>query len=314
MKLFRSVEEIADFAGPKVVSIGNFDGVHCAHQHVLREVVRRAGEIGGKSLVITFDPHPTRVLRPDKAPKLLTVLEDKIQLIAEQGVDATLVVPFSAEFAQTTSRDFCRYLAQQAEVREIHEGANFRFGRGAEADVQRMAEHGREFGFDVVIYPEERIRGEAVSSSRIRALISEGRLNLARRLLGRMFFVHGTPASGRGYGARYTVPTINLANYSELLPGNGVYVTEIEIHGRSWKGVTNIGMRPTFGADSYSVETHILDFEPMTLEETTRFKLSFLHRLREERKWPNPEALRAQIMRDVADARRWFDLAAATRR
>ncbi|MEO8726409.1 MAG: bifunctional riboflavin kinase/FAD synthetase [Acidobacteriaceae bacterium] len=311
MEIYGKLDEIAGFSGPTVATIGNFDGVHCAHQHVLAEVVRRAHASGGRSLAITFDPHPTRVLRPEKAPKLITTLADKLALIAQQQVDAALVIPFSAGFAQTSAHDFCRFLVQQANVREIHEGVNFRFGRGAEADVKRMSELGRELDFAVVVYPEERIRGEAVSSSRIRALISDGRLNLARHLLGRQFFVRSTPAPGRGYGARYTVPTINLAPYPELLPANGVYVTDLEINGRIWKSVTNIGNRPTFGAGSFAVETHILDFEPMPLNEQTPLKLTFLRRLRSERKWPDAAALKAQIMNDVARARRWFKLAAA---
>ena len=309
MQIYSKLEETAVFSGPTVASIGNFDGVHCAHQHVLQEIVRRAHELNGRSLAITFDPHPTRVLRPDRAPRLITKLDDKLALIATQAVDATLVIPFSAGFAQTSAYDFCRFLAKQANIREIHEGVNFRFGRGAEADVQRMSEHGRELGFNTVIYPEERIRGKVVSSSCIRTLISEGKLNLARHLLGRDFFVRSTPAPGRGYGARYTVPTINLAPYSELLPANGVYVTELEVNGRAWQSVTNIGNRPTFGADSFAVETHILDFEPIPLDEHTPLKLTFLHRLREERKWPDSDSLRTQIMKDVARARRWFQLA-----
>ncbi len=309
MKIFRQLEEIGSLPGVKVASIGNFDGVHCAHQYVLREIVRRAKEMNGHSIAITFDPHPTRILRPDRTPKLITTLEDKLAFIAEAGVDATLVLPFTAEFAQTSAREFCRLLCEKGRVREIHEGKNFRFGRGAEADASRMQELGREIGFQVVIYPEQWILGEPVSSSRIRGLISEGRINLARHLLGRPFFIRSNPAPGRGYGMQYTVPTINLASYSELLPANGVYVTDLEVNGRSWKSVSNIGTRPTFGVDSFAVETHILEFEQMPLGEKTPLKLTFLHRLREERRWPTPEALKAQIGKDIARARRWFELA-----
>jgi riboflavin kinase / FMN adenylyltransferase len=305
MQVFHKFEHLVNDALPTVATIGNFDGVHCAHQHVLREVVRRAKELGGRSLAITFDPHPTRVLRPDKAPKLISNLQDKLEIIGMQGIDAALVIPFDAEFAQTTAEEFCHFL-KASNVREIHEGDNFRFGKGAAADIARMQELGRALSFNVVVYPEERIRGEVVSSTRIRALICEGKLNLARHLLGRRFAIRSTPASGRGYGTRYTVPTINLAPYNELLPANGVYVTELELNGRTWQSVTNIGNRPTFGADSFAVETHILNFEPMPLDEETPVKLTFLHRLREERKWPSPEALKAQIAKDVARARRYF--------
>ena len=308
MKLYRSLDEITVHPPPTVATIGNFDGVHCAHQHVLQEVVRRAREINGRSLVITFDPHPPRVLRPDKAPKLITAIADKIDFISQQDVDATLVIPFDSQFAQTTSEEFCRFLCKAANVREIHEGANFRFGRGAAADVREMERLGCDFGFNVVIYPEERIRNEVVSSSRVRALIAAGSLNTARHLLGRSFFIRSTPAKGRGYGSRYIVPTINLASYAELVPGNGVYVTELEIEDRSWRAVTNVGNRPTFGQESFAIETHILDFEPLSLNENTPLKLTFLYRLRDERRFESPDALKAQIGLDVRRARRWLAL------
>ena len=308
MQIYHRLEDVAISAPPTVATIGNFDGVHCAHQHVLAEVVRRAKEIGGRSLLITFDPHPTRVLRPDRAPKLITAPADKLAFIGDHGIDAALVIPFDSTFARTTAEEFCTFLARRANVREIHEGANFRFGRDAVADVKELVRLGATLGFDVVVYPEQRIRGEVASSSRIRALITDGKLNLAWHLLGRAFFVRSTPAPGRGYGSRYTVPTINLAAYPELVPANGVYVTELEIAGRTWRSVTNAGNRPTFGADSFAIETHILDFEPMALDESTPLKLTFLHRLREERRFPSPEALREQIMRDVRRARRWFAL------
>ncbi|GAC1656977.1 MAG: bifunctional riboflavin kinase/FAD synthetase [Acidobacteriaceae bacterium] len=308
MQVFRSLEEIAAQAGPAVATIGNFDGVHCAHQHVLREVVRRAKELLGRSLAITFDPHPPRVLRPESAPKLITSLDDKLVQLAKEGIDATLVIPFDVDFAKTTSEQFCRFLYERANVREIHEGANFRFGRGAEGDVSVMQRLGSDLGFTVVVYPEERIMGEAVSSSRIRALISAGALNKARHLLGRQFSIRSTPAHGRGYGARYVVPTINLAPYTELVPPKGVYVTELEVESRKWQSVTNAGNRPTFGGDSFTIESHILDFEPMSLSETTELRLTFLHRLRDERKFENSDSLRNQIRDDVRQARRWFRL------
>ncbi|HEY0564120.1 MAG TPA: riboflavin kinase, partial [Terriglobales bacterium] len=281
--------------------------VHCAHRRVLRDVVQRAAEVGGKSVAITFDPHPTRVLRPERAPKLITSLEDKLAFMADQQVEVAAVIRFTEEFAQHTAEWFCRQLRDSGLV-EIREGANFRFGRGAQADVMQLQDIGRELGFAVVLYPEQRIRGVAVSSSCIRVEIAKGNLNLARHLLGRDFFIRSTPAHGRGYGTRYTVPTINLAAYAELVPANGVYVTELEIRGRTWRSVTNVGNRPTFGADSFAIESHILDFEPLPLDESTPLKLTFLHRLREERRFPNPEALRMQIGQDVARARRWFSL------
>jgi riboflavin kinase / FMN adenylyltransferase len=307
MPVLSDISELRQFSSPLVATVGNFDGVHCAHQRVLHDVVQRAAETGGRSVAITFDPHPTRVLRPERAPKLITSLEDKLALMAEQRVEVAVVIPFTEEFAQHSAEWFCGQLRESGLI-EIREGANFRFGRGAQADVGRLQELGTELGFAVVVYPEERIREVAVSSSCIRAEIAKGNLNLARHLLGRHFFIRSTPAHGRGYGTRYTVPTVNLAGYAELVPANGVYVTELEIHGRTWRSVTNVGNRPTFGADSFAIESHILDFEPMPLDDSTPLKLTFLHRLREERRFPSPEDLRKQIGHDVARARRWFSL------
>jgi riboflavin kinase/FMN adenylyltransferase len=307
MQVLSDIVALKELSSPLVATVGNFDGVHCAHQHVLRDIVRRAAEVAGRSVAITFDPHPTRILRPERAPKLITTLDDRLALIAQQQVDAAVVVPFTTEFAQNSAEDFCRQLRDSGVI-EIREGANFRFGRGAEANVTRLQELGSQLGFKVVIYPEERVRAVAVSSSCIRAEIARGNLNLARHLLGREFFIRSTPAHGRGYGTRYTVPTINLAPYAELLPANGVYVTDLEVHARIWQSVTNVGNRPTFGPDSFAIESHILDFEPMPLDENTPLKLTFLHRLRDERRFSSPEELRKQIGRDVARARRWFAL------
>ena len=309
MERLRSIAEFRASGGGTVASIGNFDGVHVAHQHVLRNVVSRAKEMGGRSLVITFDPHPSRVLRPESAPKLILATQDKLRFIEEMGIDAAIVIPFDRAFSETAGEEFCRALVFQALVREVHEGANFRFGRGAATDVLCMQEIGSRLGFNVVVYPEERVRGEVVSSSRIRQLIAAGRMNVARHLLGRAFFVRSTPAHGRGIGSRLTVPTINLAKYDELLPANGVYVTALQLDGRKWKSVTNVGMRPTFGAESFAVESHILDFEPVELQETTPLKLTFLHRLREERRFADAAELKRQILHDVKRAERWFESA-----
>ena len=200
-------------------------------------------------------------------------------------------------------------------VTEVHEGANFRFGHHAEAGVtgpSGLQALGRELGFTVTVYGPRSVRGSAVSSSRIRALIAAGDVSHARSLLGRPFAVDGTPASGRGFGARYAVPTINLAPYSELLPANGVYITTLAIgsssDAESFQAVTNLGVRPTFGESSFAVESHLLDFHPIELTEKTPLRLTFLRRLRAEERFARPEALREQIARDVAQARRYFVL------
>jgi len=309
MLIFRSLDEIpADF-GPTVATIGNFDGVHHGHQLVIAEVIRRAHELGTRSLAITFDPHPVRVLRPESSLRLITPLNERLELLATTGIDATLVLPFTHELSHMSARTFARDVLRTAlHVVELHEGENFRFGHHAEAGIETLETLGRELGFHVSVYAPRAIRGEAVSSSRVRKLITSGNVRHARALLGRPFAILSTPAPGRGYGTRYTVPTINLAPYTELIPANGVYITALTIAGETFEAVTNVGNRPTFGADSFTIESHLLNFHPIELMENTPLTLAFLQRLREEKRWPTPEALREQIGRDVRHAQRYFSL------
>lgn len=310
MNVFHHLEEVpADF-GPTILSVGNFDGVHRAHQAVLAEVVQRAKQRGARSLAVTFEPHPTRILRPDVAPKLITPLPRKLELLGATGLDATLVLPFSRDLSLTTPREFAEtILARRLRALEVHEGANFHFGHKAEGDVRRLAEYGREAGFEVTIYPEMKIRGDKVSSSRVRELLRQGRVARARQLLGRVFSLVSTPGRGRGYGHKYTVPTINLSQYGELVPGDGVYVTRTRINGECFDSVTNAGYRPTFEHESFAVESHLLNFHPLELTAQTEVELFFMYRLRGEIKFPSVEALREQIAHDVRRARHYFHLA-----
>ncbi len=313
MKVFCSLEEVpADF-GPSIVTIGNFDGVHCGHQSVIRQVVQRARERNAKAVLVTLDPHPAKVLRPDYPLRLITGLEQKLELLHATDLDAVLLLPFSQDFARTSASAFCSLILRDTlHALEVHEGEDFRFGYRGEADMRGMAELGVQFGFTTHIFAPLQ-RGQAVvSSSRIRKLISAGDVGKARRLLGRSFSVDSTPASGRGYGSKYAVPTVNLAPYEDLLPAHGVYVTDLRIGSGDgaihFEGVTNVGNRPTFGADSFAVETYLLRYRPFPLEEDTPLRLTFLKRLREERKWPSTEALKEQIGLDIARAERWFAL------
>jgi len=310
MKIFRSLSEISADFGPVVATIGNFDGVHCGHRWVIDKVNARARELGLHSLAITFDPHPVRVLRPDAPHSLITPLAQKLDLLATTGIDATLILPFTTELSQLSAEAFVReILCEGCRIAEVHEGETFRFGYQAAADLHSLESLGRDLAFRVHGYSPHILRGGPVSSSRIRTLISAGQVSRARALLGRPFAIRSTPASGRGYGTRYTVPTINLAGYPELLPANGVYITTLKIADETFEAVTNVGNRPTFGADSFTVESHILNFHPVDLTEETPLELTFLHRLRDEIRFPSPEALLAQIKRDVHQAQRFFALA-----
>jgi riboflavin kinase/FMN adenylyltransferase len=313
MQIYRSLSELPAALGPVVATIGNFDGVHLGHQGVIEEVIERARSLGGRSIAITFEPHPSRVLRPDTPTKLITPTTRKLELLAATGLDATLVLPFTEELCHTSARDFAaNILVGAVHITEIHEGDNFRFGYHAEAGIESLEALGRELGFHTVVYAPRTLRGGAVSSSRVRDLLTKGDVSAARALLGQPFAIDATPASGRGYGTKYAVPTINLAPYAELLPGNGVYITTLRIgegpQAETFEGVTNVGNRPTFGADSFAVESHLLNFHPVDLSESTPLRLTFLRRLRAERRFPSPEALRDQIRMDVIRARRYFDL------
>ena len=311
MQTFHKFGDVpADF-GPTLVSVGNFDGVHRAHRHVLAEIVQRAKAEGAKSVAVTFEPHPIRILRPDNTLKLLTPTPEKLRLLASTGVDAVLLLPFTRDLSLMTPHQFAHeILKKRLHAREVHEGYNFHFGHKASGNIHTLRELGREMGFEVHDYPEMRLRGEPVSSSHIRKLLAEGRVSRARHLMARPFNLLSTAGRGRGYGAKYTVPTINLARYEELVPRDGVYITRTRIGNRSsndcFDSVTNVGNRPTFGADSFAIETHLLNFHALELSAETEVEIHFLDRLRDEIKFPSVDALKEQIGRDVRKAQKYL--------
>ena len=312
--VYRSVQEIPTGFGPCVAAIGNFDGVHLGHRAILSSVVEEARVLGVRSIAITFDPHPAQFLRPHRAPALLTEIGERVKLLAATEVDAVLVLPFDAELAAMPAEKFVREILVGAlGVRGLHEGGNFHFGHGARAGVSELKAFGAGFGFSVHVHKSVSVRGLEVSSSAIRALLTAGDVRRARWMLGRPFGVRSTQARGRGVGTRLLVPTVNLAPYAGLLPGFGVYVTRLTVQtssgGRCFQAVTNVGNRPTFEGVGFGVETHILNFESIEMDEETPIELDFLMRLRGEMKWPSPEALKAQILKDVARAKRFFRLA-----
>jgi riboflavin kinase/FMN adenylyltransferase len=309
MLVFHKLEDVPAAYGPSLVSVGNFDGVHRAHAHVLGELVKRARPSGAKAVAVTFEPHPGRILRPDSGLKLLTPMAEKLRLLEATGIDAVLMLPFGRDLSLMTPRQFAeRILKKKLHAREVHEGYNFRFGHKAAGDVNLLIQLGQEMGFEVKAYSEMKLRGESVSSTHIRKLIGEGRVSRARHLLARPFCILGAPGRGRGLGSKYTVPTINLARYEELVPQDGVYITCTRVENERFDSVTNVGNRPTFGADSFAIETHLLNFHPIELTPQSEVEIWFLNRLRAEIKFPSVEALREQIARDVKKARRYFHL------
>src|SRR5438309_671976 len=309
MRIFRSLEEVpADF-GLTIVSVGNFDGIHCGHLSVLKEVTERARQSNSKAVAVTFEPHPFRILRPDMTPRLITPLAKKEALLAQTGLDALLEIPFTRDFSMTTPEEFARdILAGKLRAKEVHEGDNFHFGHNAQGNTASLKELGQQFGFAVRVYPVMMVRGIPVSSSQIRRLLMAGKVSMARPLLGRVFSITGAPGRGRGYGHKYTVPTINLSRYDDLVPGNGVYLTRTRVDSQVFNSVTNVGMRPTFGDESFAIETHLLDFHPIDVTAQTEVEISFLQWRRAEIKFPSVDALKEQIGKDVQRARRYFQL------
>lgn len=313
MKLYTSLHQLPADGRRSIVTIGNFDGVHCGHRMVIRTLIKRAREVGASAVAVTFDPHPVRVLHPERDLRLITPLPRKLELLEQCGLDAVLALPFTEEFSRWSAHDFAaRVLRDGLRTVEVHEGESFRFGYDAAEDIKGLAQLGTELGFKVHACSPFLLRGAPISSSRIRALISSGEMAKARALLGRSFSITANPASGRGYGTRFAVPTINLAPYPELVPANGVYITLVRISGSGeqhlFRAVTNAGNRPTFGADSYAIESHLLDFYPLELHETSIVEVTFLKRLREEVRFASPEALKSQIAIDLGRARNYFRL------
>lgn len=309
MQIFHKLEDVPAGFGPTLLSVGNFDGVHRAHTRVLSNIVPRARAQGYKAVAVTFDPHPMRILRPDAGLKLLTPIPEKLRLLEVTGLDAVLLLPFTRDLSLMAPHDFAHDILKKGlQAREVHEGYNFHFGNKAAGNVDMLAEFGREMGFEVKVYPEMRLRGEPVSSSRIRNLLTDGGVSRARYLLARPFGILSTPGRGRGYGSKYTVPTINLSRYEELIPKDGVYITRTRVGEECFDSVTNVGNRPTFATESFAVETHLLNFHPVELSPETEVEIHFLQRLREEIKFPSVDALRAQIGKDVRKAQRYFQL------
>jgi riboflavin kinase / FMN adenylyltransferase len=306
--IYRTLDSVpADF-GPCALTIGNFDGVHFGHRRILRRLGEIARARGWKPSVLTFDPHPTRIVAPERTPRLMTSPDRRAELMREEGIQQVLILPFTNEVAHLSPEDFVRQMvAGRLQARAVLVGDNFRFGYRHEGDVKLLAKLGGQFGFETEIVPAISCRGRVVSSSGIRGLIEAGLVSLASRFLLHPYALEGNVVSGRGVGSQQTVPTLNLATSAEILPARGVYVTQTsDLDGdRTWDSITNIGYRPTFGAsDQLSIETFLLSgsIDP----PPRRIRVEFLWRVRNERQFPDPAALKAQILKDVRAAQSWF--------
>jgi riboflavin kinase / FMN adenylyltransferase len=303
MKVVTSLDD-ADVSHPSVVSIGNFDGLHLGHLEILKTVVNRARDLDLQSVAMTFSPHPIQFLAPERAPHLINTLSQKLELIENLGLDVAFVAPFDAPFSHLTPEQFVRrYLIDGLKARSICVGGNFNFGYRQRGSIATL----REFGshFQVIEVLPVIVRGQIVSSSRIRQHVQAGNVSRACRLLGRWMEIEGEIVSGAGRGRTVTVPTLNLKSENELIPASGVYITQIALDGGPFiRAVTNIGIRPTFHETDLTIETFVL--EEKVPPEVRRARLRFLRRLRDERKFDSADQLKDQIALDVRRAQKFF--------
>jgi riboflavin kinase/FMN adenylyltransferase len=307
-RVFRNLDEVPPDFGPSALTIGNFDGVHAAHRRILRRVMEVAVERGLKASALTFHPHPSKVVAPARAPRLMSSLEQRCALMREEGIEQVLIMPFDRHVAHLTPEQFVeQVLVRKLGVRAVVLGHDFRFGYKQSGNVRVLQELGRKYGFTTEEVQAVTVRGRLVSSTALRQLIEAGRVAQAARLLERPFALEGDVVAGRGVGSKQTVPTLNLAPNTEVLPAVGVYVTRTHHleNDRVWPSVTNVGYRPTFGdGRELSIETFLL--QPLAGEKPPRIRVEFLWRVRNERQFPDAQALKRQILRDAAVAQAYF--------
>ena len=293
---------------PCALTIGNFDGVHLAHRQLLRTTLEAAGSAGLRPAVLMFDPHPSCVVAPERAPRLLTSIEERCELIQREGIEHILVQPFTTELAKLTPEEFAsQFLRDGLGAKCVVVGENFRFGCQQAGDTDTLRDLGSRLGFEVRLLETVQWRGKRVSSGEVRKQVASGNVGIAGRLLERPYAISGEIVRGHGIGSKQTVPTLNLRTEAQVIPARGVYVTRTSEFDstRQWTSITNIGYRPTFGNDEdLTIETFLLD--PLEGATPERIRLEFLRRVRDEQKFESPEALKAQILRDVGRAKAYF--------
>jgi riboflavin kinase/FMN adenylyltransferase len=301
MEIIRDLDSLARHRYP-VVAIGNFDGVHLGHRAILKAAIDRARAAGGTAFALTFEPLPAKLLFPERAPKLILRTDDKLELLGLSGIDGVIVLPFTLELSRLAPREFVRdYLLVRIGAREVVVGHSVSFGHRRAGNAQVMVELGREFGFDTTVVGPVRVGGIEVSSTKVRELIGAGDLRGAAKLLGRYHFLAGRVVRGRERGRVIGFPTANLESETECIPPDGVYAARLVLDDGAYPSISNIGMRPTFNEAARSVEAHVFDFARDLYGANVRLEL--IERIRGERKFESPEALRNQIALDLARAR-----------
>lgn len=302
MKILKNLNEIPVEFRDSVVTIGNFDGVHRGHQNIFRLLLDEAKRENGKAIVITFDPHPKKVIHPDMRPFfLLTPLDEKLKLIEEYGIDAVLLITFTPDFAKTTAEEFVRHILwDKLHLKKLYIGYDYAFGQGKQGNAEFLRSMGKELGFDVEEIGVVKDDDIIISSTNIRISICEGNVKLARELLGRPYNVYGNVIKGYQRGTDIGVPTANIES-EKVIPNCGVYAVMVDIKGIQHQGVINIGFNPTFDNNKLSIEVHLFDFNENIYGEN--IEILFIDRLRDEKKFESPEKLVEQIKKDITQAR-----------
>jgi riboflavin kinase/FMN adenylyltransferase len=308
MNVIYNLEKLRRRLKNPVLTIGNFDGVHRGHLALFEQVKERAKALHGQSAVITFEPHPVQVMKPGTGPRIITPTPQKLELIEKAGIEVLLCLPFTREFAAIGARDFVKViLVDRIGIKELVVGYDYTFGHNREGNISLLREMGDHLGFVVHLVGPVHVNHALVSSTSIRDLVQDGKLDEARVLLGRDYQLQGTVVRGHNRGGRLLgFPTANLQIKDELLPRVGVYAVTVIIDGKTYNGVTNVGYNPTFGDTPLTVETHILDFSGELLDKTIR--INFLKRLRDEKIFRSVEDLSEQISRDIREAKKHFKI------
>ena len=309
MKVFNRLDQIIEPIKRAVITIGNFDGVHIGHQALFHEVIEKAEAIDGTSVAMTFEPHPLRVLKQNNHPPLITLYEQKAELIERSGMDVLICVPFTLEFAALSAEQFVRdLLVHKIGIKAIVVGEDYSFGKNREGNIDLLNSFGRKYGFEVIVagwIKSARALAERISSTKIRELVTDGRMEQAEKMLGRNYQIRGKVVTGRDRGGKLLgIPTANINLNDELCPKTGIYAVTVECEGTQHQGVANIGYSPTFEDHVFTVEVHILDFSDNLYG--TNIRINFIKRIRDEIKFSNISELIAQIKLDIAVAREIF--------
>jgi riboflavin kinase/FMN adenylyltransferase len=305
MKIFRHIEDQGLSMSGTVATMGNFDGIHLGHQTLVRHTVEESKRLGYPSTVLTFEPHPLKVLAPERAPLLILSYEDKMALLQSLGVDIVVAQRFDRQFASIAADEFvCRFLVDRLKIKKLWVGRDLRFGQGRKGGTESLLRLAPGAGFEVGVLDPILLDGIRISSSRIRRLIEEGRVDEVRPMLGRYHFVSGRVVTGHRRGQTLGFPTANIASQTEVVPLNGIYATLIQLKNKQWQSVSSVGVNPTFGDGPRTVESFILDFDGDLYGELV--KLSFMKRIRDEKKFVMVKDLVAQMHEDVSRAKAMF--------